>query len=480
VVSSLHDPVYQVVEVSAAGGAAELRERSLSAQELRRITGVHNRDLRVLSERGGEAFRALIQPRGHHAVLLRMGMFRAVLTAERFLMFRASEPAKLFARQHLLPIVERTVGQQPELPVAGEAPPGGAATLDRGEGMRPALEMECLAAVLGVTQRRLKRRAQCFGPVVERLLDQVVSEQPEEALRELLSVQRALSELERGCESVVHCIDGVLQNDEEMLSLLLTAKRGLPEGTLPPSSHHDKVEALLESYHYSFKEVSDQLFLNLRAIEATQRAVQISLESKRTRLLNLNVHVSIATVSLASVATVSSIFGMNLHSGLEEVPGLFALATSSSLVLAATVYATYLFFLRRRERTLQQRLQRMAKLRTIADEMPLLTDTILSQIELSTKTGANGLASYTGSHMLPDLTSLRVAEQGVKNYLTLDDFRQLCQSEAMCNNGVPDVEVVKLFEILDTDSNGRLEHHDVAEFLCIQSSPLSGLGPGGH
>lgn len=472
-------------------GRAALRERCLSVRELQDITGVHTRDIRVLNERGGEAFRALIQPRGHHAVLLRMGMFRAVLTAERFLMFRASESARLFARRNLLPIANETLVEQPP-PSAGESLPkapdvaaGSTASADetmrQGEWATQCFEMRCLAAVLAVTQRRLRRRAQCFGPVVERLLDQVVSEEPEHALTELLSVQRALSELERGCESVVHCIDGLLQNDDEMLSLLLTLKRCLPEGSLPPSIHHDDVEALLESYHYSFKEVSDQLFLNIRAIEATQRAVQISLESKRTRLLNLNVHISIATVSLASVATVSSIFGMNLVSGLENTPGMFVAMTTSSMVLAVLVYATYVTFLRSRERTLHKKLQRMAALREISEEMPLLTDIILGQIEVISKMGVTTPScSYTGSHMLPEFASLASPDKEVKNYLTLDDFRQLCQSEVMAKDSVPDAEIVKLFEILDSDDNGRLEHQDVAEFLCIQSSPLSGLGPAGQ
>mmetsp|Transcript_13045 Transcript_13045/g.19649 ORF Transcript_13045/g.19649 Transcript_13045/m.19649 type:complete len:89 (+) Transcript_13045:1-267(+) len=82
-----------------------------------------------------------------------------------------------------------------------------------------------------------------------------------------------------------------------------------------------------------------------------------------------------------------------------------------------------------------------------------------------------------GSLTLPEF-SRATPNKKVKDYLTLDDFRQLCRLEAISPEGVPDEEIVKLFETLDSDNNGRLEHHDVAEFLCIQSSPLSGLGPG--
>eukprot|EP00415_Alexandrium_ostenfeldii_P004162 UN4162 len=122
----------------------------------------------------------------------------------------------------------------------------------------------------------------------------------------------------------------------------------------------------------------------------------------------------------------------------------------------------------------------MAALREISEEMPLLTDIILSQIEIISTMGSSSPSSYTGSHMLPEYAALASSETDVKNYLELDDFRQLCQSEVLAKSGVADAEIRKLFETLDSDNNGRLEHEDVAEFLCIQSSPLSGLGPAGQ
>jgi len=308
--------------------------------------------------------------------------------------------------------------------------------------------MRCLAAMLATSRRRLALRAQCFGPVVERLLEQVTSEEPEEALSKLVRVQRALTELERGCDSIVQCLGETLGSDDEMLSFLLTAKRKLPEGTLPHHSNHVAVESLLENHHYGFKDVSDQLFLSIKAIEATQRAVQISLESKRTRLLTLQVHVSIAAVSMASISTIGSIFGMNLASGLEEAPGMFQLATSISVLLAVVVYGTYLSFLRYRERALRQRLARMTRMRAIANQMPDLTDVILSYME----------------------------EQAT-DHLTLEQFRQLVKSDEI-SHFVPAAEVEALFMILDSDSNGILQGRDVADFLCTQSSPLYGLGGG--
>merc|ERR1719362_890722 len=309
----------------------------------------------------------------------------------------------------------------------------GAVIPDFGETVS-SFEMRCLEAILATSRRRLALRAQCFGPVVERLLEQVTSEEPEEALSKLVRVQRALTELERGCDSIVQCLGETLGSDDEMLSLLLTAKKTLPEGALPHHNNHVAVESLLENHHYGFKDVSDQLFLNIKAIEATRRAVQISLESKRTRLLTLQVHVSIAAVALASISTIGSIFGMNLASGLEEAPGMFQLATSISVLLAVVVYGTYLSFLRYRERALRQRLARMTRMRAIANQMPDLTDVILSYME----------------------------EQAT-DHLTLEQFRQLVKSDEI-SHFVPAAEVEALFMILDSDSNGILQGRDVADF----------------
>ena len=74
-------------------------------------------------------------------------------------------------------------------------------------------------------------------------------------------------------------------------------------------------------YHYTFTTLNDELFLKRSAIESAQRTVQISLESKRTRLLQLEVHLSIATVSLSSMAVIAGIFGMNLLNGWEQTAG---------------------------------------------------------------------------------------------------------------------------------------------------------------
>merc|ERR1719420_5478 len=77
----------QVLEVSISGGSARCETRQLSFLDLNSLTGLHARDLWSLQEHSSEAGRALIQPRGRNAILLRMGMVRAVLTAERCLLF---------------------------------------------------------------------------------------------------------------------------------------------------------------------------------------------------------------------------------------------------------------------------------------------------------------------------------------------------------------------------------------------------------
>jgi Mg2+ and Co2+ transporter CorA len=66
-----------------------------------------------------------------------------------------------------------------------------------------------------------------------------------------------------------------------------------------------------------------QVIQDQGAIKTRQQAAQFAAALQRNRTLQLNLHISIATTTLAALAVIGGIFGMNLENGLETTPGLF-------------------------------------------------------------------------------------------------------------------------------------------------------------
>eukprot|EP00746_Dinoflagellata_sp_MGD_P128134 gnl/MRDRNA2_/MRDRNA2_62547_c0_seq1.p1 gnl/MRDRNA2_/MRDRNA2_62547_c0~~gnl/MRDRNA2_/MRDRNA2_62547_c0_seq1.p1 ORF type:complete len:506 (+),score=52.59 gnl/MRDRNA2_/MRDRNA2_62547_c0_seq1:103-1620(+) len=416
--------LFKIHELSVSPGGAYVVERDISFQELKSITGLHARDVWALQGHGSN--RALIQPRGDHAVLLQMplGMFSAVLTADRCMIFGATVSVQKFAEQSLLPIANGVGDSEHDF------------------------ELSIIEAVLQNTWHRLQLRTNCFTPSVQSLLEKLTFEEPEQSFSELTKVHRALVELQRKNEGVTRCIEQVLQSDDEMLSLRLTAKRDLPPNTLPDASLHTDVESLLEMYHHAFTTLNDQLFGNISALESAQVSLQSSLASKRTRLLQLDVHLSIATVSLGSMAVVAGLFGMNLTHGYEEAAGVFHAVTGGTVCGGILMYAIYMKHLTGRENKLKARLQRMTQAQHIVRQMPDLTDTVLK--------------------------NLSKTQSDSSNSISLEEFQKLMEDERIANK-VTTEEIQLLFQALDEDDNGVLELGDIVSWLCHQSASANSL-----
>jgi hypothetical protein len=62
----------------------------------------------------------------------------------------------------------------------------------------------------------------------------------------------------------------------------------------------------------------------------------MSMQMKRNKIMNYNLHMAIAAVSIGTCSAMAGIFGMNLPSGLEEHPWAFYAATSTMLGVACT------------------------------------------------------------------------------------------------------------------------------------------------
>lgn len=96
----------------------------------------------------------------------------------------------------------------------------------------------------------------------------------------------------------------------------------------------------------------------------------------------MNVHLSIVTVSLALATTTSSFFGMNLLSGLEQVPGLFPLVVAGSCTTGAVVALSALHYMRGHtmQKRAAQRIQEIDTLNSALSDMSALDYTLKNSV----------------------------------------------------------------------------------------------------
>ena len=80
-------------------------------------------------------------------------------------------------------------------------------------------------------------------------------------------------------------------------------------------------------------------------LASRQKQAELSAALQRNKLLEFNLQAQIGTLTLGGLAVVSGSWGMNLASGVEEVPGLFY-AVCGSMVCAGVSFQArhYLIF----------------------------------------------------------------------------------------------------------------------------------------
>lgn len=91
----------------------------------------------------------------------------------------------------------------------------------------------------------------------------------------------------------------------------------------------------------------------------------MQMDSIRNRIIRINLMMSIASFSLLLASVPAALFGMNLHSGMEQHPTLFyyvvGTSIASTIVLSFVLYGYYRFWPSRRHR---QRLRDIAAIRS--------------------------------------------------------------------------------------------------------------------
>lgn len=144
----------------------------------------------------------------------------------------------------------------------------------------------------------------------------------------------------------------LLDNDEDMINLQLTAKQRAGENneTLPMESHQD-VELLLEEYARQLNSILLEIDFLLQRVQSKQDLVALSLDAFRNRMIRMNLYLSIGkipyvyhlsssllnwyqgAISLAFSTATAGFYGMNVPNGMEDVKGVF-----ESIILGSAIF----------------------------------------------------------------------------------------------------------------------------------------------
>lgn len=165
----------------------------------------------------------------------------------------------------------------------------------------------------------------------------------EHALYKLLMLSNSLSALEVDVRRHESCLETVLRSDEDMAAMYLTYRRD--SGSDRQVSDHQDVELLLESFGMQLEDLSDRIQKLHESVVTHSKMEQLMLTSERNRIMRLEL--GMGTSSLAVSTVIAGFFGMNLCSGLEEVPGLFWWVMSGSTVFSLAFFRVLIGGVRR-------------------------------------------------------------------------------------------------------------------------------------
>ncbi|CAE7806277.1 mrs2, partial [Symbiodinium sp. KB8] len=186
----------------------------------------------------------------------------------------------------------------------------------------------------------------------------------EHALYKLLMLSNSLAALEVDVKRHESCLENLLKSDEDMAAMYLSYRRD--SGNERKVSDHEDVELMLESFGMQLEDLSDRIqkLQESTGVVTQSKMEQLMLTSERNRIM-----MGMATSSLAVSTLMAGFFGMNLVSGLEDVPGLFWLALGGCTALSVFLFYGLMAGVRRYHSVQRQQLSEVSSLRTALDAL---------------------------------------------------------------------------------------------------------------
>ena len=342
---------FNLCQISASGGVEKL---SASPRDLVRNFDILARDCRLL-----QTSSAHVDVRADYFIF-RFPPFAGAVRYDRALLVSNESPSAAQALKHRL-----------LQPIAAD----GSSVEDGGFGRLP-FEHRVLEAVLHEDtlhkwdrymrlQQLIKSTIATFTPQ-ERSGDWlgtswILNTSREDALYRLLTLSKSLGQLDLDVKSSNDALSTLLASDEDMAALYLSHRAA---GTSRPIDQHTEVELMLENYATEHDDLSDRISALQDLVNTCRSIEQLKLTNERNRIMRIELLLGFGTASLALCAAVAGFFGMNLHSGVDEVPGLLWAVTGGTSAVGVGLFCGFLYSVRRFHASQQHQIAATAALET--------------------------------------------------------------------------------------------------------------------
>eukprot|EP00797_Seminavis_robusta_P007016 Sro1478_g276020.1 inner membrane magnesium transporter MRS2 (461) ;mRNA; r:8312-9694 len=443
-------PSFRATKVFYSTG--ELETVNIPTLELLKTSKIHARDLfdlqltsrqerRSRKALAPRALAAIVLPRPR-SIVLSFGPIRAIVGRQFVLFLDAHDVLVQDFAKDLAATFKSIANQSRFQHLTTVQTCDGSTSADHHH--KEAGELIFLEEVLRYSVESFARRLRLYDPIVHAFLDSVAHEvYSDTGVHQLVPLKDSLQSFEMHVKQCLECLTQLLEDDEEMLALLLTEQANADEtGKAVDHRRHQHVELLLGVYARQLNNILMEIQFLLQRIQSKQEFVALALAGYRNRLVRMNVHISIATLSLCLGTTVAGFYGMNVVNGLEESTTAFSQIVMCSSIAGIAVGAGSMNYLS--GRTMQSRAtQRLREIETLSGALSDM-----------------GALDYAVKSTL---------DQGT--VITKDDFR-IKLRQARQSGTVTDAEVDLLFHVLDTVKDGMLRKEDMDAIGFSNASPV--------
>lgn len=347
------DAKHEVIEISKSGKVKRYVCSDHDVLNKVKDKSLHFRDLSIIQQADLARRRTAIVVR-KRTLVLRLFEIQAVIQSNSCMLFGAQKPfieqtgqvlrKELATAQSFMPRVAE--GERESMEAAAGADDGDSESTREAYKeliktievlMHHDFEHMALEVVFKSSIDRLRHRTGQIRMFVDVVLRDL---QPDdvESLRKALPLKQKVEALRSDVDAMASVLSETLAQDEDMANMNLTWI-DKNEGARPDVDDHLEVEAILETARRDVQEIGRILGETNERIDDTREVLNLSLDSQRNTILNLNLQVSLFTLALTAIAVPAGILGMNIPLGLEENAAAMPFVLAGMSVLGSIMYA---------------------------------------------------------------------------------------------------------------------------------------------
>ena len=110
---------------------------------------------------------------------------------------------------------------------------------------------------------------------------------------------------------------------------------------------NDELEEILSTYNNFINQILSEVQKYGKEMETTKEYVSMLMAQKRNDIAYMNIYSSVLNLSISSAMLISSFFGMNLSSNLENSTIAFIIVILMSITLALSIILCFNKYMKR-------------------------------------------------------------------------------------------------------------------------------------